>query len=70
MDRAGEGRQSVGIRAAAALTAAAIAIGGVVVSTPTTLADIPATGSAVAAGYFPAHFVNQGAEVREHIEAF
>ncbi|HSD42871.1 MAG TPA: hypothetical protein VLD36_13505 [Burkholderiales bacterium] len=70
MAQARDGRHSVGIRAAAAMTAAALAIGGVVMGTPTTLAVMPATDSAVAAGYFPAQFVNQGAEVREHIEAF
>jgi len=70
MDHASDGKHFVVIRAAAAMTAAAIAIGGVVIGTPTTLAVTPTADAAVAVGYFPAQFVNQGAHVREHIEAF
>ena len=69
MAQANDGRKSVGIRAGAAITATMIAIAGVVISTPATDAAASDGGNRLA-GYFPAQFVNQGAEVREHIEAF
>jgi hypothetical protein len=69
MAEAKHGRTSVGIRSAAAMTAAVIAIAGVVIGTPATDAAASDGGNGLA-GYFPAQFVNQGAAVREHIEAF
>lgn len=76
MAQAHDGRKSVGIRAGAGIAATMIAIAGVVISTPATQAVAPATDASASdggnrlAGYFPAQFINQGAEVREHIEAF